>query len=106
MNRTALGAIAAILVLLALVLWAFGSGEMGTMQLVAAALRSGALLGVLWLALPELQRFPSWLLIGVLGLVVVLALRPKLFLFACAAALILAFLRPRTPRTGKPGPIR
>jgi hypothetical protein len=95
MNRTALGAIAALLVLLAVLLWSFGSGEIGTTQLVAAALRSGALLGVLWLALPELRRVPSWLLFAILAVVLVLALRPKLFLFACAAVLILAFLRPR-----------
>ena len=60
-----------------------------------SCLRVGAVLGTLWLALPNMNRFPRWQLLGlVLGLFVVFRW-PKLILAAVPVALLIWLLGPR-----------
>lgn len=64
-------------------------------QFTAACSRVGVLMAVLWLAYNELQRLPErlWrpLLVGAL----VLAIRPKLIVWAIPLIVALAILKPR-----------
>lgn len=54
-----------------------------------------------WLAQPQLARLPLWLLAGIMIGLVVIALRPRLFLLAFVILLAVAVLRPRN-RGGNP----
>ena len=55
-------------------------------------------MAVLWVAYPEVERMPGWILGAIPALVVVLALRPKWFLIAVPILIGLAILRPRITR--------
>lgn len=69
--------------------------DSGWQQLTAACLRVGLTMGALWLAWPQLERLPSWLIVGVFTGLVLLALRPKLFPVALVIAIGVSILRPR-----------
>lgn len=62
-----------------------------------ACLRVGIVLAALWLALPNMNRFPRWQLVGLaLGLLAVLRW-PKLILFAIPIGVLVWLLGPRPP---------
>lgn len=69
--------------------------------LEAACVRLGIVMAALWLALPQLERFPWW--IGVAALVVVivavLAARPRLFVYAVPILVALWVTRRWTAKT-------
>lgn len=97
MRRIALGIIALLFLVLGVAgLIKYGVGDSGSSAAASVALRTGVLLGVLWLALPQVEqifrRFPPWLL-GTLGLGgLVLLIRPRMFIYVLpilAALLIL-----------------
>lgn len=93
MQRHAVGVTA--IVLIALGVWTYGDSESAVSGI---CLRIGAVLIFLWLALPQLQSVPSWL-IGVLGVSLLVIMRwPKLLLAAVPLAAVLWFLRPRPHR--------
>jgi hypothetical protein len=69
--------------------------------LEAACVRLGIVMAALWLALPQLARFPWWIGLGALILVIaaVLASRPKLFLYAIPILVALWITRRWTAKT-------
>jgi hypothetical protein len=63
-----------------------------------ACLRIGAVLGLLWLAMPQLRDVPVWIL-GAVGVVLLVVLRwPKLLWAVLPIAIALWLLRPRGVR--------
>ncbi len=101
MRRHAIGIIAVLLILGAVVFWVREWGR-DYPQLEGACWRVGALMAVLWLGYHELHRLPAWLW-GVLPvLLVVLALRPRWFLFFLPLLLLLALVWPRSGGARKP----
>ena len=75
----------------------------GNDGLLGATMRIGLVMAALWLALPQLQRWPGWL-IQVIGVsAVIIAIRPKVALVAIPVLLAYLFLRPKNKSNG-PGP--
>jgi len=70
--------------------------------LSAACLRVGMVMGLLWLAHPQLERLPLWA--TVVGVVLALAILrwPKLVVIVLPLALVLWLLKPRAQRTDLP----
>ena len=95
MRRHLIGIIALSLLFGAAVFWIWPPSGAAGRQFEAACWRAGALAAVLWLTFDDIQRLPTWLWTTVLGLIIVVALRPKLLLVAVPVILALAFLRPR-----------
>lgn len=96
MDRHRVGILAILLLVIGLGIQISGASSAGYQQWSAACLRIGALLAVMWLALPRLGLWSSKVfLFGTLFLAVVLAVRPKLFLFALIIVIVVAVLRPR-----------
>lgn len=58
----------------------------GDTYLGAISLRSGLVLGALWLALPNLRRIPRRVLYGIAVLAIVIIVRPRLIVFALPVA--------------------
>jgi hypothetical protein len=93
MQRHLLGLSA--LVLLAIGAVTFGSSDSGVS---GVCLRAGAVLATMWVAWPQLQAVPIWL-IAVIGVALVVAMRhPKLLLAVVPLAIVLWLLRPRPRR--------
>ncbi len=57
----------------------------------AVGVRSGLVLGAIWMALPNIRRAPRWLLYGLGVLALVLVVRPRLLLYALPVAAVVAF---------------
>lgn len=97
MRRTLIAACAVLLLAIAAALGIWQQFETlrgGWQPLAAACLRVGLLMGALWLAWPQLNRLPSWLLGALCALLIVLALRPRFFVLAIVIALAVAIMRP------------
>jgi len=88
-------ALALLVAALALWLWPQGSAQEA---LLGALLRVGLVMGAWWLAYPEVEKMPPWLLAAIPLLLVVVAYRPKWFLILLPIVIALAILRPRPPR--------
>ncbi len=89
-----------LLGIIAIVLLAVGAVAFGTSQeaLAGTCLRVAAVLGLLWLALPQLRDVPLWLS-GAIGMTLLVVMRfPKLLLAVLPLAVVLWLLRPRKPR--------
>jgi hypothetical protein len=96
MRRHLIGIIALVLLASAVGLWLWvpvSSPNRDT--LMGAFNRVGILMALFWVAYRDLQRIPAWLLAVIPALLVVLAVKPKWFLFLLPMALVLAFLFPR-----------
>jgi hypothetical protein len=99
MRRNLLGIIALVSLLLGAVLHFAGGGESHYLEWTSALLRVGAVLGAVWLAMPELRRPGSrWVVGAILLAFVIMAWRPRLFLVAAVLLGIALILRPRPPR--------
>lgn len=100
-QRHALAVIAALL-LVAGLFFQYAGLSLGQAESLAGALiRVGVVLGAVWLALPELRRGGNvWVLLAVVFGSLIVAWRPRYFLFALAIAVVAYFLRPRGPRQG------
>jgi hypothetical protein len=99
---------------MAIGLLAAGAGLMiwgepsATQQYAAGCLRTGIILAVLWLALPDTQPLKNRLALAVvLSAALVLVIRPRLLLLlfsppvliaGIVLAVLLAFMRPRRPQ--------
>jgi len=90
MRRHLIGIISVVLLVGALV-----SMHYDAQQFTSACSRVGALMAVLWLAYKELQRLPERIWRPLLVAALVLALRPKLILWAIPLIIVLAILKPR-----------
>lgn len=64
----------------------------------AACWRVGPVLILLWMAYNELTRLPAWLLATFPPMVIVLAVRPRIFLLLVPVLIALAILQPRFGR--------
>jgi hypothetical protein len=92
MHRPTIGIIAIVLLTAAAIL-AIVQPE--NEALAPGCLRIGLVMGALWLAQPQLARLPGWLMAGAVIVILVTALRPKLFLVAIVVLVAVAILRPR-----------
>ncbi len=96
MRRHLIGIIALVFLVSFLGIWLWMPVASDNREpLMGAFGRVGILLGLFWVAYRDLQRIPVWLLAAVPALLVVLAIRPKWFLFLLPVVLALAFLFPR-----------
>jgi len=68
------------------------------LDLHAACLRMGLLLGLWWLAYPQTVRLPLWIWVAIPASVLAVALRPKLIFWIVPIAIVIAILRPRRRR--------
>jgi hypothetical protein len=93
-QRALLGVIALVLVAVGLATWG------GTNETVSGtSLRVGIVLGLAWLAWPQLRRLPGWM-VAVVGVGLLVAMRwPKLLWGIVPLAIILWLLRPRGSRS-------
>ncbi len=66
--------------------------------ILPACVRMGALSAALWMAWDDIQRLPRTALSATLVALVVLALKPRLFLFIVPLIVALAIIRPRFGR--------
>ena len=99
MRRHLLGIISLVLIAGAVVFWIWPPEDAAARQFEAACWRLGALTSILWLAYNDVRRLPGWAWFVLLGFVVVVAIKPRMFLVAVPVILALAILR---PRLGKP----
>ena len=95
MRRHILGIMSLLLIAGAVFFWAWPPQNAAAQQFEAACWRLGALTSILWLAYKDVRRLPAWAGLVLLGFVVVVAIRPRLFLVAIPVILALAILRPR-----------
>ena len=95
MRRHAIGIIAVLLLGTAGTLWLWPIVDDGSQVIGAACLRVGVLMAVLWIAYTDVQRIPAWVLGVVPVLMVLVALRPRLFPYVVPIVLFIAILRPR-----------
>jgi hypothetical protein len=93
-QRILLGAIAALMLLGGIALYAFFPAA--NPALTAILIRVGTVLGVVWLAFPQLrtvgQRVPVVIICGALAGLVLMAARPNLFKVAAALMVLLTVL--------------
>jgi len=93
-QRIVLGAIAAIMLLAGIAMYAFFPAA--NPAVTAILIRVGTVLGVVWLAFPQLktagQRMPMVVVCGLLGGLVLMAARPNLFKIAAALIVVLIAL--------------
>ena len=90
-----------VIALLFMIGWAalmIGGRNSGSSQILAASsLRIGMVLGAIWLALPQLSqlrnRTPPWLIGTLLGGAIVIAVRPRLFVYVLPIAAVIALLQ-------------
>jgi hypothetical protein len=92
MHRPTIGIITIVLLATAAVLAVFPPENEALMP---ACLRVGLVMAALWMAQPELVRLPPWLMAGAVVVILVTALRPRLFLVAVVVLVAVAILRPR-----------
>ncbi len=96
MRRHLIGIIALVLLLSALGIWLWMPvASVNREALMGAFGRVGILMALFWVAYRDLQRVPAWLFAAIPALLVVLAIKPRWFLFLLPLVLALAFLFPR-----------
>ncbi len=95
MHRPTVGWIAILLFLSALLLRVWFPGDV---SLADACLRPAIVMGLLWLALPQLSELPRWLTIAVVIAGLIVMWRPKALLLVVPVLAALWLLRPRRPK--------
>jgi hypothetical protein len=98
MRRRILGIAAIALLVSAAVLGLWqpaleGSLATSWQSAMAFCVRMGALLAAAWLAFDDVQRLPSWLLLALPVLLIVLVKVPKIFLLLLPLAILYAIAR-------------
>ena len=58
----------------------------------------GVFLAVCWLAWPDVDRLPGWMLFGLPLALLVVLIRPKLIVFVIPLLIVLALVKPRLMR--------
>jgi hypothetical protein len=94
MRRHTIGILALLLLGVASGLWLWGAAG-DYWQVGPFCWRLGAVLGVWWLAYPDLARWPAWVLAGIPVLLIVLARWPRYVILVIPVLAVLAILRPR-----------
>ncbi|HVU86944.1 MAG TPA: hypothetical protein VHD36_06465 [Pirellulales bacterium] len=96
MHRPTVGILALLLLAVGGVAVLTPAGQLARPELGAACLRIGLILGVLWLALPDIARpVNRWIALGVIAAVILIARQPKLAILAAVFLVAIAILRPR-----------
>jgi len=95
MHRPTVGLIAVFLLGTCAWLWIWPPEWDGTEMLMGATLRMGLVMAAIWLAHPQLVHVPAWIFQAVTAAALVIAVRPKLALFALPLLLAYVLLRPR-----------
>jgi len=98
MRRHLIGILGIVLSLGAAAFWIWQPTEAWSQQLHAACQRMGPMLIILWVAYKEVSRLPAWLLGTFPVLLILLAVKPRLFLFLIPLVIALAILQPRFGR--------
>lgn len=99
MRRPLVGIIALLLLIAGGWLTFWPPEEGSYQQLASPLLRVGAILAVLWLALPEVQKPGNlWLTVTLIGSVLFIAWKPKLAPLVLVVVAAIAILRPRKPK--------
>jgi hypothetical protein len=108
------GVIALVCVGTSVVLQVRGFDDKQALMATGAFMRVGLVMAALWLALPTKNRpaawanMSPWVLWGMLGLIVTIAARPRIALYAIPWLIVLAVigrvLRPRSKHRPGPGP--
>lgn len=103
MRRNLLGIVALACLLAGIALYLLHGGDSRNLEWTSACLRVGALLGAVWLALPDLRRpgNRSYAMTALAGFVL-LAWRPRLVVFAIGFFALAWLLRPRKSVAGEP----
>lgn len=103
MHRPTVAAIAVVLWLGAAYFWRFPAAEDDPVaaSLEGACVRLGIVMTALWLALPQLERYPVWILLVALIVVIVavLAAKPRLLAVAVPILVVLWITRRSVPRS-------
>jgi len=97
-HRHLIGIIALLLLLGAVAFWIWPPESAWSGELEAACWRGGALAAVLWLAYADIRRMPAWFWLSLPVLIVILAVRPRRFLYVVPIIIALAILKPRARR--------
>jgi hypothetical protein len=99
MHRPTLGVIGALLLVAGAVgIWLAAPGTQEYLW-ASIVLRSGAVMGAIWLALPAIRGTSKRTLVVIAILAAVLVLRPKMVVLALPILLVLALLTPRFRRS-------
>ncbi len=103
-RRQAIGVLSIGLIVSAMALY-LGSAEVGeSLGLSAALWRVGLLLGVLWYAYPSLVHFPGWILVPSILSLLLLTVRPRIFVrflpILIPLFILTYLLRPRSQKKG------
>ena len=99
-RRHLIGIIAIASLLAAAALWMWPPEATWRATVHAGLVKGGVLSAIVWLAYGDVRSIPGWLWSILLGILVVVAVRPKMVLFAIPIIIALAILRPRLPRGG------
>ena len=94
MHRPTIGLIAVVLLIAGFVLR--GATDEG---LSAACFRIGVVMALVWLAHPQLENMPRWLVFALCATALVVMRWPRLLVLALPVAVVLWLLRPRPRRT-------
>jgi hypothetical protein len=95
MHRPTVGFIAIALAIGGLVLRAYFPDDAYVRD---ACWRPGLVMGLLWLALPQLVQLPRWMMISLLVSGLLVMWRPRVVLLALPLLAVMWFLRPRRSR--------
>ena len=95
MHRPTVGILALVLLLVGSIIWLGWRHEENAQQWIGACWRVGFAMAALWLALPDLRRLPTWILVPLLIVAVLIARQPRIMLLAFVAMVLYAWLRPR-----------
>lgn len=86
-----MGVSAVLLLVAGVAFWIWPPGDASATFLQGSMIKSGLVLGATWLAFPQLDRLPGWLFTTFIGVLLVAAVRPRIFL---AMSQYLVFLVP------------
>jgi hypothetical protein len=96
MHRPTVGILALVLLISGGVFLSKSANDSSWQNAAAGCLRVGAILAVLWLALPEVSRpLSRWILVAVVVGIFLVARRPQLIVLALVFLAGVAILRPR-----------
>jgi hypothetical protein len=98
MQRHALGIVAIVCLIAAVVFEIVASTDPRLQATQAGCWRLGLFFGVWWLAYPQAVRVPRWLWVAIPVLIFILVFSRKWFVLALPIVIVLAILLPRPRR--------
>ena len=100
LHRPTIGAVAVLLLLGSVALAVWYPSEASQLWM-SACLRVGLVMGLLWLAYPQLSQLRPWLIAVIVAIVfagLLLARQPRVLLIAVAILVVIMRFRPRSAR--------